>query len=98
MIRHVLAANPVVHFDKSVTDSAGQTGVGFYSVADGFRGEIMIDPSTYVYLGSESFAIRSQTWRRTVDGHTVTSVIKKGLYGWSDLVATGIVHHPGQKP
>ena len=34
----------------------------------------------------------------TADGVTHTRIIKKGQEGWSDLVASGIVQHPGQKP
>jgi hypothetical protein len=41
------------------------------------------------------------SWSRhwTVDGLTHTFVVKKGdEKGWTDLVASGIVQHPGQLP
>jgi hypothetical protein len=58
----VLAEDPVVHFDKSVTDNAGQTGVGFYTLNGTSRGEIMINPSTYAYMGSESVSSGVSYW------------------------------------
>jgi hypothetical protein len=96
----VLAANSAVHFDKSVTDNAGQTGVGFYIVQGIFKDEIMINPSTYAYMGTEDFALASQTWhgRLAHDGHTFTRVIRKGEEDWQDLVQSGIVQQPGQTP
>jgi hypothetical protein len=94
----ILATDPVVHFDKSVTDNAGQTGVGFYSIKGAWKSEIMINPSTYAYMGDESVALASQTWHVRMGKQTVTRTIKKGQGGWTDLVASGIVQHPGQKP
>jgi hypothetical protein len=95
----ILATDPAVHFDKSVTDNAGQTGVGFYVVQGGIRKEeLMINPSTYAFMGGESIGLASQTQHYTIDGHAYTQVIKKGLNGWTDLVRSGIVQHPGQKP
>ena len=94
----VLATDPAVHFVKSVTDNVGQTGVGFYAIAGVWKYEIMINPSTYAYMGNEAVAIASRTHRFTAGGVTHTTVTKKGESGWSDLVASGIVQHPGQRP
>jgi hypothetical protein len=94
----VLATDPAVHFDKSVTDNAGQTGVGFYMREGVWRYEIMINPSTYAYMGSDYVAVATRTQRWTADGVTHTRIIKKGQKGWTDLVASGIVQQPGQKP
>ncbi|MGC1282831.1 MAG: hypothetical protein WA895_07850, partial [Streptosporangiaceae bacterium] len=94
----ILATDPAVHFDKSVTDNAGQTGVGFYMTEGVWRYEIMINPSTYAYMGVEAVAVATWSQHWTADGVTHTRIIKKGQEGWSDLVASGIVQHPGQKP
>lgn len=95
----VLATDPAVHFDKSVTDNVGQTGVGFYAMAGVWKYEIMINPSTYAYMGVNAVAVASWTPHWTVDGVIHTGVhIKKGQGGWTDLVASGIVQQPGQKP
>ena len=95
----ILATDPAVHFDKSVTDNVGQTGVGFYVVEGVWKYEIMINPSTYAYMGVDALAVRSWTRHWTVDGVTHTGIhIKKGQGGWTDLVASGIVQRPGQKP
>ena len=63
----ILATDPAVHFDKSVTDNAGQTGVGFYMTEGVWRYEIMINPSTYAYMGVEAVAVAtwSQHWTLT---------------------------------
>jgi hypothetical protein len=94
----VLATDPVVHFVKSVTDNVGQTGVGFYAIEGVWKYEIMINPSTYAYMGVDAVTIASQTRHWTVDGVTHTTVTKKGEGGWTNLVASGIVQHPGQLP
>jgi hypothetical protein len=95
----ILATDPAVHFDKSVTDNVGQTGVGFYAMEGVWKYEIMINPSTYAYMGVDVVAVRSYTQHWTVDGVTHTGVhTKKGQGGWTDLVASGIVQKPGQKP
>jgi hypothetical protein len=97
----VLATDPAVHFDTSVTDNAGQTGVGFYTIggsSPAFKDEIMINPSTYAYMGCESVALGSVTRHTTIDGHTFTRVIEKGQVSWTDLVGSGIVQQPGQTP
>ena len=94
----ILATDPAVHFDKSVTDNAGQTGVGFYAVEGAWRYEIMINPTTYAYMGSDYVTVTTWTQHWTADGVTHTKVIKKGYGGWTDLVASGIVQEPGQKP
>jgi hypothetical protein len=106
----VLAADPVVHFDKSVTDNADQTGVGFYTVQGIWKSEIMINPSTYAYMGHETVAVASQIQRTKLspgvtpapylhvqDGYIIT-VIKKGEAYWTDLASSGIVQKPGETP
>jgi hypothetical protein len=94
----ILATDPAVHFDKSVTDNVGQTGVGFYTTEGVWKYEIMINPSTYAYMGVETVAVASWSRHWTVDGVTHTFTIKKGQGGWTDLVASGIVRRPGQTP
>jgi hypothetical protein len=95
----ILATDPAVHFDKSVTDNVGQTGVGFYTMEGVWKYEIMINPSTYAYMGVNTVAVASWSRHWTVDGVTHSFVVKKGQdNGWTDLVASGIVQHAGQKP
>jgi hypothetical protein len=96
----ILATDPAVHFVKSVTDNVGQTGVGFYAMEGVWKYEIMINPSTYAYMGVDSVAVASWSRHWTVDGVTHTGItVKKGEdRGWTDLVASGIVQRPGQMP
>jgi hypothetical protein len=67
----VLAEDPVVHFDKSVTDNAGQTGVGFYTVNGSSKSEIMINPSTYAYMGHDSVSNTQSYWTDLVSSGIV---------------------------
>jgi len=96
----ILATDPAVHFVKSVTDNVGQTGVGFYAMEGVWKYEIMINPSTYAYMGVNSVAVASWSRHWTRDGVTHTGItVKKGEdKGWTDLVASGIVQRPGQRP
>jgi len=96
----ILATDPAVHFVNSVTDNVGQTGVGFYALEGAWKYEIMINPSTYAYMGVNSVAVASWSRHWTKHGITHTGItVKKGEdKGWTDLVASGIVQHPGQTP
>jgi hypothetical protein len=94
----ILATDPAVHFVTSVTDNVGQTGVGFYTVEGVWKYEIMINPSTYAYMGVNAVAVAPWSHHWTVDGVTHSTVVRKGEGGWTDLVASGIVQRPGQTP
>lgn len=91
-----LAADPAVHFDRSVTDLAGRTGVAFYTIQEGYlKDEIVINPHSYAYMGYQDVAIRSHT-SAGLDG---TAHFHKGqILGWQALLQSGIVSHPGQLP
>lgn len=86
---------PGVHFDVG-TDLAGRTGLGFYMVIDGhYKQEIVIDPTTYAFMGEKSVAIEDYTLTGT-DG---TRYIKTGqVLGWDSLLSLAIVDKPGQLP
>jgi hypothetical protein len=91
----VLARDPAVHFDRSVTDLAGRTGVGFYMVQDGsLKAEIVINPVTYAYMGYQDVAVRAYTIPRS---HI--TVFRRGqILEWEALLKSGIVQRPGQVP
>lgn len=92
----VLARDPAVRFDRSVTDIAGRTGVGFYTVQEGYlREEIVINPRTYAYMGYQDVAMRAHT----SVGTDMTSHFRKGqILGWEARLASGIVQRAGQLP
>ncbi len=92
----VLARDPAVHFDRSVTDLAGRTGVGFYTVQEGYlKEEIVINSRTYAYMGYQDVAIRAHASA----GTDMTAHFHKGqVLGWQALLQSGIVSHPGQLP
>jgi hypothetical protein len=91
----VLHLLPGVHFDTG-TDLAGRTGLGFSMILDGYdKREIVINPTTYAYMGEKSVAIKDYTLTGT-DG---TRYIKAGqVLGWVALLNLAIVDKPGQLP
>jgi hypothetical protein len=92
----VLARDPAVRFDRSVADIAGRTGVGFYTIQEGYlKEEIVINPRTYAYMGYQDVAIRAHT----SVGTDMTSHFRKGqILGWEARLASGIVQRAGQLP
>jgi hypothetical protein len=92
----VLARDPAVHFERSVTDLAGRTGVGFSTVQEGYlKEQIVINPKTYAYMGYVDVAIRAHS-STGLDG---TAHFRVGqILGWEALLGSGIVRHPGQLP
>jgi hypothetical protein len=92
----VLARDPAVRFDRSVTDIAGRTGFGFYTVQEGYlKEEIVINPRSYAYMGYQDVAIRAHT----SVGLDMTSHFHKGqVLGWEARLASGIVQRAGQLP
>jgi hypothetical protein len=92
----VLARDPAVRFDRSVTDIAGRPGVGFYTVQEGYlKDEIVINPGTYAYMGYQDVAIRAHT----SVGTDMTAHFRRGqILGWQARLGSGIVQQAGQLP
>ena len=92
----VLARDPAVHFERSVTDLAGRTGVGFSTVQEGYlEKQIVINPGTYAYMGYVDVAVRAHT-STGLDG---TAHFRRGqVLGWEALIGSGIVQRPGELP
>jgi hypothetical protein len=92
----VLARDPAVHFDRSVSDIAGRTGAGFYTVQEDYlKEEIVINPRTYAYMGYQDVAVRAHT----SVGTDMTSHFHKGqVLGWEARLASRIVQRAGQLP
>ena len=86
---------PGVRFDAGV-DLAGRSGIGVYMVEAGWlKQELVINPLTYQFMGSETVAARAHVSIGT-DG---TRHIRSGqVLGWMALLATAIVDRPGQLP
>jgi hypothetical protein len=92
----VLARDPGVQFERSVTDLAGRTGVGFSTVQEGYlKEQIVINPKTYAYMGYVDVVVRAHS-STGLDG---TAHFRVGqILGWEALLGSGIVRHPGQVP
>jgi hypothetical protein len=90
----LLATLHGVHFDGSATDIASRHEIGFYAIENGYRKmEIVINPTTYAYVGEKEAAIKSHTEVAT-DG--IYHYRKGQLLDWTGLLQAGIVQHPGQ--
>jgi hypothetical protein len=91
----LLQRPPGVRFDAGV-DLAGRSGIGLYLVEGGwYQEELVINPLTYQFMGSETIAVRAHVSAGT-DG---LRHVKAGqVLGWMALLATGIVDKPGQLP
>jgi hypothetical protein len=88
-----LAAIPGVHFAKDVTDAAGRHGVALYRIDEGYlRTDVIIDPTTYAYLGHRAIVVKNHTSTGT-DGAIRSA--KGQILGWSAQLATAIVDQPG---
>jgi len=92
----VLASDPGVHFERSVTDLDGRTGVGFSTVQEGYlKEQIVVNPRTYAYMGYIDVTVRAHT-STGLDG---TEHFRKGqILGWQAMLASGIVPKAGQLP
>ncbi|MEV5749948.1 CU044_5270 family protein [Actinoallomurus sp. NPDC052308] len=88
-----LAAIPGVRFAKDVTDTAGRHGVALYRIDEGYlRTDVIVDPTTYAYLGYRSITVKAHT---STDERGTTRVAKGQILGWSAQLATAIVDQPG---
>jgi hypothetical protein len=91
----VLKRLPNVQFDPA-TDLAGRTGLGFSLVEAGwYQQNLVIDPTTYTYMGDKSVAVTAHTFVGT-DGSR--SVEAGHVLGWIAVLGTAIVEKPGQMP
>ncbi|GAA4635733.1 hypothetical protein GCM10023196_082370 [Actinoallomurus vinaceus] len=88
-----LAAIPGVHFAKDVTDVAGRHGVALYRIDEGYlRTDVIIDPTTYAYLGHRAIAVKDHT---STGGDGTAHFAKGQILGWSAQLATAIVDRQG---
>ena len=90
----VLVSLPGVHFTRSAVDAAGRPGVGLYLVQDNRVNEIVVNPRTYVYMGTMSIAIQGHPSYDTVLAHPSSAAIIES----AAILNSGIVSRPGQVP
>lgn len=99
----VLASDPAVHFDPSVTNFAGQSGVAFYTYQEGYlKQEIVINPRTYAYMGEKDVAFRAHSLPEAVSNGVASGPvihIRKGqVVGEFAVLEFGVVPRAGQVP
>jgi hypothetical protein len=92
----LLISLPGVQFDANAKDLVGRSGVGLRIMQNSYvRDEMVIDPTTYAYLGQEYVAVHAHD-ATGLDG---SQHLRKGqVLGWSALLQSGIVRQAGQVP
>jgi hypothetical protein len=82
---------------KAVRDAAGRPGVAFARTNDlGERTSIILDPTTYAYLGTREDVARAHTWKPQ-NGKPFTT--KPGtVLSWYAELTQEIVDTPGTRP
>jgi hypothetical protein len=96
----VLVSLPGVRFETSVRDGAGRTGVGLYVLTDGcLKQEIIVNPTSYGYMGAIVAAARAHTDRCTgMCWPKVTRYAQGQVLNWSAQLGEGVVQKAGEIP
>ncbi|MDL4773886.1 CU044_5270 family protein [Actinomadura xylanilytica] len=86
-----LAKIPDVRYGARAVDLAKRPGITLYRIRGGYlREEILIDPTTYAYLGHRDIVVKDLT----EDGED----LRKGdIMSWSSLVKAVVVDQPGRR-
>jgi hypothetical protein len=93
----VLARDPAVRFQRSVTDYSGRTGAGFSASLDNGNTEnlIVVNTRTYAYMGIKQVALKAFT-SAGLDG--IYRYHKGAVLDNQAVLSAGIVKHPGERP
>jgi hypothetical protein len=97
----VLATEPGVSFEPHVTDIAGRADAAFFIDQEGYdRSEILVNPTTYGYMGSLDVAYAAHVFPAQVSNGVATGpythVSAGQILGEDALLESGLVQQPGQ--
>jgi RNA polymerase sigma factor (sigma-70 family) len=97
----VLATEPGVSFEPHVTDIAGRADAAFFIDQEGYdRSEILVNPTTYGYMGSLDVAYAAHVFPAQVSNGVATGpythVSAGQILGEDALLESGLVEQPGQ--
>jgi hypothetical protein len=90
----VLVSLPGVHFTGDAVDAAGRPGIGLFIAGNGLVNEIIVNPRTYVYMGTMLFAVQGYSSFGTLLAHPIRSAALES----AAILNSGIVVQPGQVP
>jgi hypothetical protein len=90
----VLVTLPGVQFTRNAVDAAGRPGIGLYLVQDNQVNEIIVNPRTYVYMGTLLIATQGHSSYATMLAHPSRSATLES----AAILNSGIVNQPGQVP
>jgi hypothetical protein len=89
-----LVSLPGVHFTRDAVDVDGRLGVGLYWVQGDQVVEIIVNPRTYVYMGTMSIAIKGHPSVDALLAHPSAAAIMDS----AAILDSGIVSGAGQLP
>lgn len=90
----VLVTLPGVQFTRNAIDAAGRAGIGLYLVQDNNVNEIIVNPRTYVYMGTLLIAAEGHSSYDTLLAHPSRSATLES----AAILNSGIVSQPGEVP
>lgn len=90
----MLVSLPGIHFTRDAVDAAGRLGVGLYWVQGDQVVEIIVNPRTYVYMGTMSIAIKGHPSVDALLAHPSAAAIMDS----AAILDSGIVSRAGQVP
>ncbi len=90
----MLVSLPGVRFTRDAVDAAGRLGVGLYWVQGDQVVEIIVNPHTYVYMGTMSIAIKGHPSIDALLAHPSAAAIMES----AAILDSGIVSGAGQVP
>jgi hypothetical protein len=98
-VYRAMARIPGVTLDREAVDVAGRPALGVSKVAYGYlRQEVLLDRTTYAYLGERDVVIKDHTDTGGTGDHGTWTVKKGTIAVFSVRLAAAIVDRPGQRP
>lgn len=98
-VYRAMAKIPGVTLNKSAVDVAGRPALAVSRVIEGWiRQEVLLDRTSYAYLGERSLAIKDHTGDAGTGEHGTWTVKKGTIDVFSVRLAAAFVDRPGERP
>jgi hypothetical protein len=98
-VYRAMAKIPGVTLDRKTVDVAGRPALAVSMIIERYiREEVLLDPTTYAYLGERSVVTQDHTGTGGTGDHGTWTVKKGTIDVFSVRVAAAFVDRPGQRP
>jgi hypothetical protein len=98
-VYRAMAKIPGVTLDRKTVDVAGRPALAVSRVIEGFlRQEVLLDRTTYAYLGERSVVTKDHTGTGGTGDHGTWTVEKGTIDVFSVRLAAAFVDQPGRRP